>query len=638
MATLDTRTAATAGQIKNSDLLYILKSDKSAEYKLSRTILLTGGTANPGEDITIIGGAGLSGNNNGGNIILLPGIKIGSGSNGNFIFRPANGTIGTDDLIVGGDGASSSYNRIGIALNSAKLGFFCNNSGLSGSTTLQITNQQVSLARFLAFMSSDANDDTANSAEIGRVTTGVLGGRDFNGVGFRTWIQNTAGASSVTTQFDKNDTTLAAIPGLASVLQAGRTYKFWVYLPITADVTGGYKVSMDTSDTLTATTIYYDISVITNGVTPSLSRKTSLSSSTTGTLGTTVGISIVGMITVNAAGTIVPKFAQSTANGTSSVLVGADMFVQDYPDSTPPTITSSSIDTTGRIVTVNFSEACNGHNGFTLATNVGTPTLTYSSGEGTSTFTYTTNRVIWSYETLTSGLIYTAGNIKNLDGISLLNVSKNVTNNSTQTGPTSFWKLSNNPNDFGSNGTMTLTPTGAGVTYGPGYAHFDGVDTLGKTGTVVSPAGDFTLTGWVYLDITGLFTWMANNTSSGGLETEWRNDGRWAVSCYNGSGFQSATLNSITQTTAVWNFCTITYTASTKILTIDHNNSGTPATVTLTGPATFGAVGWFLGKGFSGFSNLTGRIQCVGFWDGQVLGSTYLTTLYNSGVPYDPTS
>lgn len=174
---------------------------------------------------------------------------------------------------------------------------------------------------------SGATVDFPADASIGRVAPAVVGPFD-GGVGAG-WFQNTAGRARTTGQFDKTNATLANVTGLTVNVAAGRTYKFIASLPVTADAAGGYKVAM--AGTCTATTIYYDVSVVTTGVAPALTRLSALAGTAAGSLGTTVRIWIEGVITVNAAGTLTTQFAQSTAVGTSSVLVGADMQVEDMP-------------------------------------------------------------------------------------------------------------------------------------------------------------------------------------------------------------------------------------------------------------------------------------------------------------------
>jgi len=136
--------------------------------------------------------------------------------------------------------------------------------------------------------------------------------------------------SRVTTQFDKtSDTVLAAITGLTATLVAGKIYSFTAILHLTAGATGGSKFEI--AGTATATAIIAEILMVDN--TSNLNtisvRKTALGGTGTGQAGTTSGwISITGLITCNAAGTLVPQFSQNVSNGTaSSILVGSTFVV-----------------------------------------------------------------------------------------------------------------------------------------------------------------------------------------------------------------------------------------------------------------------------------------------------------------------
>lgn len=136
--------------------------------------------------------------------------------------------------------------------------------------------------------------------------------------------------SRVSTQFDKTtDTTLAAITGLTATLVAGKVYKFEANLFIDADVVGGSK--FDLSGTATATSVIYELVLIdnTSNANTITSRGTALASAS-GQAGTTAGfVKITGLIVVNGAGTLTPRFAQNASMGTSSVLAGSNFQVQE---------------------------------------------------------------------------------------------------------------------------------------------------------------------------------------------------------------------------------------------------------------------------------------------------------------------
>lgn len=151
------------------------------------------------------------------------------------------------------------------------------------------------------------------------------GGQNANG-----WLVDQGSPHRVTTQVDATTTTLATVTGTSTAVIAGRSYTIRGELPITADATGGYKLAL--SGTATATAVWYDVTVITEGSPATVersARKTSLGSSHSGTLGTAVKAVVTGEITVNAAGTILAQFAQAAANGTSSVLVGSWLELRD---------------------------------------------------------------------------------------------------------------------------------------------------------------------------------------------------------------------------------------------------------------------------------------------------------------------
>lgn len=139
------------------------------------------------------------------------------------------------------------------------------------------------------------------------------------------------GGVRVSTQFDKTNTTLAAVTGLSRALLAGRSYHFLATLFINADVTGGSKYTMGGTGGLTATNIIYNINLLDNATKAYTitSRQTALGGNA-GQAGTTAGLcSIEGLITVNAAGTLSVAFAQNAVSGTSSVLVGSSLIIEE---------------------------------------------------------------------------------------------------------------------------------------------------------------------------------------------------------------------------------------------------------------------------------------------------------------------
>ncbi len=127
----------------------------------------------------------------------------------------------------------------------------------------------------------------------------------------------------VRTQFDDTTGTLAPVTGLVVNVKAAGTYRFTANLFVTADGTGGHQYSI--SGTCTATAIVYQINSVNNSSHAAVinARQTALDGAS-GQAGATAAMTkIEGTITVNAAGTLTVNFAQNTASGTSSVLVGS---------------------------------------------------------------------------------------------------------------------------------------------------------------------------------------------------------------------------------------------------------------------------------------------------------------------------
>lgn len=125
-------------------------------------------------------------------------------------------------------------------------------------------------------------------------------------------------AAYVTAEVDvTSSTALVAVTGLSIPnLVAGGVYAVECYLPGTSGASGGVKVSLDTSDTLTATSI---------SLTAQLNAAAATSTVTATALATGVGATaaviqtvIDAVIVVNVGGTLIVKFAQNASNATPS--------------------------------------------------------------------------------------------------------------------------------------------------------------------------------------------------------------------------------------------------------------------------------------------------------------------------------
>lgn len=158
-----------------------------------------------------------------------------------------------------------------------------------------------------------------NSGGVGfgsTVDPGDVGGAIFAG------LVQTGGGSRVSSDFSKtSDTSLASITGLSATLQAGITYTFEIELFVDAGALGGHKYDLG-GGTATATAVIANITSIddTSNLNVITSRQTSLTGSVGQDGGTTYYTRIVGTITVNAAGTFIPRFAQNASSGTASTV------------------------------------------------------------------------------------------------------------------------------------------------------------------------------------------------------------------------------------------------------------------------------------------------------------------------------
>lgn len=135
----------------------------------------------------------------------------------------------------------------------------------------------------------------------------------------------------IATQQDRTSTTtLTNITGLTRNVEAGKTYSIEAVLPTTSAVTGGVKIAI--GGTATATAIWYEAVVTENGVVkvPGTTRATAIGTAVGDvTAVTAASITIRGVITVNAPGTLTVQGAQSVSDaGATSYLVGGGLFLR----------------------------------------------------------------------------------------------------------------------------------------------------------------------------------------------------------------------------------------------------------------------------------------------------------------------
>ena len=125
------------------------------------------------------------------------------------------------------------------------------------------------------------------------------------------------------TAFEKTNTALSNVKGLATRVVAGNTYTFEFTGFVTASPVGGYKFAM--ACTCNATSVIYDIVAIDNRANKIRisSRHTLFGGNDGNAVATNVSARITGTVTVASDGALAPQFAQEVAHGTSIINAGS---------------------------------------------------------------------------------------------------------------------------------------------------------------------------------------------------------------------------------------------------------------------------------------------------------------------------
>jgi hypothetical protein len=134
-----------------------------------------------------------------------------------------------------------------------------------------------------------------------------------------------------TAQFDKTNTTLANITGLSATLVDTTTYGFEAMIYVTQDTTGKSKVAMSGTASVSDLRAHVMSTEQTILAVTNLGAITALDSSkaTTSTSASTFYL-IKGVLTASSNGTLTVQFAQNSATGTSSALVGSYLRVWSF--------------------------------------------------------------------------------------------------------------------------------------------------------------------------------------------------------------------------------------------------------------------------------------------------------------------
>lgn len=182
----------------------------------------------------------------------------------------------------------------------------------------------------ITWSSTSSGHDTPDTG-IKRIVAGV-GAASDGSTGYGWW--QTAGESRVASNVTNATTTMAAITGLSASVKAGRKYAGELVVKCSEDVAAdGIKIDFD-GGTATMTSFAAGAGVLTGGTTVvvnevSSALATDLEWSTiTGETWITIKFTFV----VNAAGTFIPRMAQSAhTTGTATVALGTYMAIKDIP-------------------------------------------------------------------------------------------------------------------------------------------------------------------------------------------------------------------------------------------------------------------------------------------------------------------
>jgi len=174
----------------------------------------------------------------------------------------------------------------------------------------------------------------AKDTLLSRSAAGVFS-LDTTAAGNHAGWYNYGGTSRVAADLTNATATMAAITGLSATLQAGRFYLVrMVVKAVNSQATEGVQFDFN-GGTATATAFWMGAGIFASGGTDVIGTNIATSLASAITFTTFTGESVIvfeGYIQVNAAGTLIPRFAENTsAAGTATVRKGAFMVLVDTP-------------------------------------------------------------------------------------------------------------------------------------------------------------------------------------------------------------------------------------------------------------------------------------------------------------------
>jgi len=258
------------------------------------------------------------------------GLYLSSGNPGFSSSGALRYTFGTSTLSVAStSGAVTFGGDVGVARLAAGVARVTNASTGAGSLIIGTSAGAIgtSGAGVLAFTASTI--PSTSPADTVQFYSGDSAAGNHN-----LYSRNEAGevnritglAARNSAQFDKTaDTTLANVTGLTRDVEAARAYAFRAVIQTTAPMTGGLKLAV--SGTATMTAISYEGHLrMTTGIiatTRATALDTVVCASTTTTTGTCV---IEGVMVVNVGGTLTIQFAQNASDASASSVLANQYF------------------------------------------------------------------------------------------------------------------------------------------------------------------------------------------------------------------------------------------------------------------------------------------------------------------------
>ena len=270
----------------------------------------------------------ISSSNGTGTLVLATtsnsGVVNSSVTGSNLYFQVGSTTLETLANPVAGAGTSftlgaGTFTGASVAQLGASLAYTINQTGTSSFTNLKLVTTETA---------KGTGNQRLIDAYAGASGTTSEFYVDDAGNQFTAGVVKHGGLTRTTAVFNATSSvTLTAITGLTTgTLTAGASYHFRASLPCTAAASGGVQFSI--GGTATATAIQYQGILYSGGAIASQTAATALGTALNSSASAvTTGLEIIeGDIVVNAAGTLLPQFAQNTSNATSSTVTQGATF------------------------------------------------------------------------------------------------------------------------------------------------------------------------------------------------------------------------------------------------------------------------------------------------------------------------